>query len=151
VATSAERFREELADLLGLAPGSPELDEAQSKLAEGLGCKPGSPQVLEAARRLAAARITAERFDTTMAQAIDEGRAVPSERPRLRRLFKRHPETALRVIHSLKPVTVVEPSQPLARDNIDPAALDLDRRVRAFALEHDLPYAAALEAVRRRL
>jgi phage I-like protein len=104
--------------------------------------------VLEGVRQLVAARITAERFDATMGEAIDEGRALPAQRPSFQRLFKRDPETALRGIRSLKPVTVAAPARSLTPGNVDPAALDLDRRIRAHALEHDVSYAAAFEAVR---
>jgi hypothetical protein len=137
-----QEFTAELAQLAGLEVGPPELEEAHEKLAAALGVKAYSEKILEAARRLAAVRMHADRVEIAFDAAIDEGRAMPSQRQTFCGALDS--EAAIAAITALKPVVVVP---ACALDEIDPEQLDLDRRIHAVALERNIGYAAAFDRV----
>src|SRR5215218_10409658 len=102
-----KEFTRQLADLTGLEVGSDDLATCHQKLAAAVGGKLYSEKILEAARHLAAARIHSERYKAAFNTAIDEGRALPSQRPLLQRFFVHDPEGAIALVGALKPVRKV--------------------------------------------
>jgi hypothetical protein len=143
---SKKEFTRQLADLTGLELGSDDLATCHQKLAAAVGAGLYSEKILETARRLAAARIHSERYKAAFNTAIDEGRALPSQRPLLQRFFVRDPEGAIALVRGLKPVRSVT-LRRRAPDGVDPRSFDLDQRIRAHAVQHGIPYAAAFDRV----
>jgi hypothetical protein len=90
-------------------------------------------------------RIHSQRLRAEFDAAIDEGRALPSQRALLRSFFVRDPEGAIALVRELKPVRNV--TRRRAPDGVDPRSFDLDRRIQAYAVEHGVPYAAAFDRV----
>jgi hypothetical protein len=78
-------------------------------------------------------------------QLADLTGLVPSQRPLLQRFFVRDPEGAIALVRALKPVRNVTSRR--APDGVDPRSFDLDRRIRAHAVQHGIPYAAAFDRV----
>jgi hypothetical protein len=142
---SKKEFTRQLADLTGLEDGSDDLATCHQNLAAACGAGLYDEKILEAARRLAAARIHSERYKAAFNAAVDEGRALPSQRPLLHRLFVRDPEGAIALVGALKPVREV--TRRRAPVGVDARSFDLDQRIRAHALEHGIPYAAAFDRV----
>lgn len=138
-----QEFTAELAQLTGLELGSPELEEAHEKIAAALKVKAYSEKILELARRLAAQRMHADRVETAFNAAVDEGRAMPSQRQAFCGALD--PEAAIAAIKALQPVAIV--AERRAPDEVDPEQLDLDRRIQAIALQRDVGYAAAFDLV----
>jgi hypothetical protein len=140
-----KEFTRQLVDLTGLGVGSDDLATCHQKLAAAVGAGLYSEKILETARRLAAARIHSERYKAAFNTAIDEGRALPSQRPLLQRFFVRDPEGAIALVGALKPVRKV--TRRRAPDGVDPRSFDLDQRIRAHAVQHGVPYAMAFDRV----
>jgi len=145
-----DKFTQQLADLTGLEVGSDDLRLAHQKLAARLGAELYSDEILEAARALAAQRIHMQRFDRAFNAAVVEGRALPSQRPLLRRFAALDVEGALSLVAALKPVSLPAPGVTARRapEGVDVRRFDLDQRTRAYALEHGVDYAVALDRVR---
>jgi phage I-like protein len=143
-----ENFRRELAELTGLEPGSADLANAHSKLAQWIAVKLYDPRILEIARHLVAWRIHGQRFDTAFNAAVDEGRALPSQRAPLRRFAMRDPDAAIRLVDALYPVmSAARSGSRRAPEGVHARSFDLDRRIHAFALEHGIDYTSAFERV----
>jgi hypothetical protein len=140
-----KEFIRQLAELTDLEVGSDALATAHQKLAVAVHAPLYSEKILRAARQLASLRIHQDRFRDAVSDAIFEGRALPSQRPSLRRYFVRNPEGAIALVRALKPVREVMHRR--APDGVDPQSFDLDRRVRAHAVQHGIPYAAAFDRV----
>jgi hypothetical protein len=142
-----EKFTRELAELTGLDVGSDELKAAHQKLCVFVHAEPYSPKILEAARKLAAIRIHQDRFKDALSDAVFEGRALPPQRPALHRFFCLDPEAAVSLVWSLYPVVPGRPKARRAPQGVDQHSFDLDRRIHAYAVEHNCDNATALHRV----
>jgi hypothetical protein len=141
-------FIEEFKNLVGLEPGTDDFGTAHSKLAQLIGVRLFDPRILEAARHLAAWRTHSQRFDRAFDAAVDEGRAMPSQRKMLQRFAMRDPEAAIALVDALKPVTSPAPIRSRrAPDGVDARRFDLDQRIHAYALEHGIDYSTAFDRV----
>jgi hypothetical protein len=139
-----DSFIRQLAELTDLDADSDDLAAVHQKLAAAVGVGLYSPKILAAARKLASLRIHSDRYRAAFDRAIDEGRALPSQRPLIQPYFVHDPEGAIALVDGLRPVRKVEKPRR-APDGVDPRSLDLHRRVEAYAVEHGVPYTEAFD------
>jgi hypothetical protein len=138
-------FIRQLAELTDLDADSDDLAAVHQKLAAAVGVGLYSPRILAAARKLASLRIHSDRYRAAFDRAIDEGRALPSQRPLIQPYFVHDPEGAIRLVDGLKPVRNVTSRR--APDGVYPRSVDLDRRIEAYAVEQGCGYTEAFERV----
>jgi hypothetical protein len=138
-----DSFIQQLAELTDLNADSDDLAAAHQKLATAVGVGLYSPKILAAARKLASLRIHSDRYRAAFDRAVDEGRALPSQRPLIHPYFVHDPEGAIRLVDALKPVRTVTGRR--GPDGVYAPSVDLDRRIEAYAVEHGVPYVVAFE------